>query len=381
MSKEIGAATPLIDHHCHGVMPADLMLEQFEDVISEAFAPAPAGTSHWDKPVALAIRRWCAPLLDLAKFAAPEDYVARRRELGAGEVNKRFMKAAGFEMLLVDSGNRPGELCSVEELGAIADVPAREVVRMESVAERVAEAGATSAAGYADAFEAALRATLTDNVVGLKTVVAYRATLAIDYTPPSAEEVARAAGAWLAEVEKSGAARITDAVLERHLIWTGADIAREKGYPVQFHIGIGDPDIELNKVDPGLLTPFIRAAEAWQFPITLLHCYPFHRHAGLIAENFPYVYFDVGFVQNWAGPNYQHIMDEALELAPFTKQLYSSDAFGLAELYYLGALRFRTSLGRALGRWIDEDELVPGEAERIVDLIGRANARRIYPLG
>ena len=381
MSKEIGAATPLIDHHCHGVMPADLMLEQFEDVISEAFAPAPAGTSHWDKPVALAIRRWCAPLLDLAKFAAPEDYVARRRELGAGEVNKRFMKAAGFEMLLVDSGNRPGELCSVEELGAIADVPAREVVRMESVAERVAEAGATSAAGYADAFEAALRATLTDNVVGLKTVVAYRATLAIDYTPPSAEEVARAAGAWLAEVEKSGAARITDAVLERHLIWTGADIAREKGYPVQFHIGIGDPDIELNKVDPGLLTPFIRAAEAWQFPITLLHCYPFHRHAGLIAENFPYVHFDVGFVQNWAGPNYQHIMDEALELAPFTKQLYSSDAFGLAELYYLGALRFRTSLGRALGRWIDEDELVPGEAERIVDLIGRANARRIYPLG
>ncbi|HJN61225.1 MAG TPA: amidohydrolase family protein [Alphaproteobacteria bacterium] len=381
MSKEIGAATPLIDHHCHGVMPADLMLEQFEDVISEAFAPAPAGTSHWDKPVALAIRRWCAPLLDLAKFAAPEDYVARRRELGAGEVNKRFMKAAGFEMLLVDSGNRPGELCSVEELGAIADVPAREVVRMESVAERVAEAGATSAAGYADAFEAALRATLTDNVVGLKTVVAYRATLAIDYTPPSAEEVARAAGAWLAEVEKSGAARITDAVLERHLIWTGADIAREKGYPVQFHIGIGDPDIELNKVDPSLLTPFIRAAEAWQFPITLLHCYPFHRHAGLIAENFPYVYFDVGFVQNWAGPNYQHIMDEALELAPFTKQLYSSDAFGLAELYYLGALRFRTSLGRALGRWIDEDELVPGEAERIVDLIGRANARRIYPLG
>ncbi|MDP7642974.1 MAG: amidohydrolase family protein, partial [Alphaproteobacteria bacterium] len=340
-----------------------------------------AGTSHWDKPVALAIRRWCAPLLDLAKFAAPEDYVARRRELGAGEVNKRFMKAAGFEMLLVDSGNRPGELCSVEELGAIADVPAREVVRMESVAERVAEAGATSAAGYADAFEAALRATLTDNVVGLKTVVAYRATLAIDYTPPSAEEVARAAGAWLAEVEKSGAARITDAVLERHLIWTGADIAREKGYPVQFHIGIGDPDIELNKVDPSLLTPFIRAAEAWQFPITLLHCYPFHRHAGLIAENFPYVYFDVGFVQNWAGPNYQHIMDEALELAPFTKQLYSSDAFGLAELYYLGALRFRTSLGRALGRWIDEDELVPGEAERIVDLIGRANARRIYPLG
>ena len=381
MSDEIGADVPLIDHHCHGVVPKDLTSAEFEDALSEAFAPAPAGTSHWDKPVALSIRRWCAPMLDLEKFAAPEDYLARRRELGAAEVNKRFLRAAGFEMLLVDSGNRPEELCSVTELGEIAQAPSMEVVRMESVAERVAAAGGISAAGYADAFEAALRDSLHDNVAGLKTIIAYRSTLAIDYARPGQGEVARAAGDWLAEVEKTGTARITDQVLERHLLWTGADIAREKGYPVQFHIGIGDPDIELNKVDPSRLTPFIREAEAWEFPITLLHCYPFHRQAGLMAENFPYVYFDVGFVQNWSGPSYQRIMDAALELVPFTKQLYSSDAFGLSELYYLGALRFRTSIGRALGRWIEDDELPPGEAERIVDLIGRSNARRIYPLG
>ncbi len=381
MSNEIGANVPLIDHHCHGIMPGELSLEQFEDGMSEAFAPAPAGTSHWDKPVAVSIRRWCAPLLDLPKFAPGEDYVARRAELGAEEVNQRFLRAAGFEMLLVDSGNRPEELCSIEEVGEIAGVPSREVVRMESVAERVMAAGDVTASGYAEAFEAGLRASLHDNVVGLKTVAAYRSTLAIDYAPPGPGEVSRAAGAWLAEIEATGNVRMTDAVLERHLLWLGADIAREKGYPVQFHIGIGDPDIELNKVDPSLLTPFLRAAEAWQFPITLLHCYPFHRHAGLIAENFPMVYFDVGFVQNWAGPSYQRIMDEALELAPFTKQLYSSDAFGFSELYYLGALRFRTSLARALGEWIDADELPAGEAERIMDLIGRGNARRIYPIG
>ena len=381
MSNQIGANVPLIDHHCHGVVPKNLTAEQFEDLLSEAFAPPPAGTSHWDKPLALSIRRWCAPKLDLPKFAAPEDYLARRQELGAVEVNKRFLRAAGFEILLVDSGNRPEELCSVEELGVIADVPTREVVRMESVAERVAKTSGVSATGYADAFETALRASLHNNVAGLKTVVAYRSTLAIDYAPPSEGEVARAAGDWLAEVEQTGAARITDQVLERHLLWTGANIAREKSYPMQFHIGIGDPDIELNKVDPSRLTPFIREAEAWQFPITLLHCYPFHRHAGLMAENFPYVYFDVGFVQNWSGPSYQRIMDEALELVPFTKQLYSSDAFGLSELYYLGAMRFRTSVARALGRWIDDDELPAAEAERIIDLIGRTNARRIYSFG
>ena len=381
MRSDIGQNTSLVDHHCHGVVPIDLTNEQFEDAISEAYAPAPAGTNYWDKPVALSIRRWCAPVLDLPKFTTPMDYIERRRELGASEVNKRFLCAGGFETLLVDSGNRPEELCTVEELGKIAGVPSREVVRMESIAERVAAAGGVTAVGYAEAFEAALRDSLHDNVVGLKTVVAYRSTLAIDYTPPGPGEVARAAGDWLAEVEKTGNVRITDPVLERHLIWIGADIARERSYPVQFHIGIGDPDIELNKVDPSLLTPFIRSAESWQFPITLLHCYPFHRQAGLISENFPYVYFDVGFVQNWVGPSYQRIMDEALELAPFTKMLFSSDAFGLSELYYLGAIRFRTSLSRALGRWIDEDELAEGEAERIFDLIGRYNARRIYPLG
>ena len=72
MSDEIGADVPLIDHHCHGVVPKDLTSAEFEDALSEAFAPAPAGTSHWDKPVALSIRRWCAPMLDLEKLIIQE---------------------------------------------------------------------------------------------------------------------------------------------------------------------------------------------------------------------------------------------------------------------------------------------------------------------
>ena len=67
MQSDIGQNNPLVDHHCHGVVPKNLTAEQFEDLMSEAFAPAPAGTSHWDKPLALSIRRWCAPKLDLPK--------------------------------------------------------------------------------------------------------------------------------------------------------------------------------------------------------------------------------------------------------------------------------------------------------------------------
>ena len=374
---DVADTLPLVDHHCHGIFPVDLDDERLADSLSEAYAPAPAGTSHWDKPVALSLRRWCAPVLDLEPFCPPAEYAARRRALGAGEVNRRFLAGSGIGTYVVDSGNRPEELCSVSDLGAIAGKPAREIVRMESVAEAVA-AGGVSAAGYAQAFEAALRASIDGNVVGLKSILAYRATLRIEYGAPGAAEVEAAAGRWLAEIESTGAVRITDRVLERHLIWTGAGIARERGFPIQFHIGIGDPDIELHRVDPSHLTPWIKAVEPWGFPITLLHCYPFHREAGLLAENFPQVYFDVGFALNWVGPSYQRIMDEALELVPFTKQLYSSDAFGLAELYYLGARRFRTALARALGRWVADDECSVEEAERIAALIGVGNARRIY---
>ncbi len=367
----------LIDHHCHGVVPQDLIAEEFEDLISESYAPAPLGTSHWDKPLGLSIRRWCAPMLDLPKFATPEAYVARRAELGAEEVNRRFLQGSGICKYLVDSGNRPESLCSVTDMERIAGVLSREVVRMESVAEQVVRDGCT-AQGYVDAFETALENSIHDGVVGLKTVVAYRATLRVDPTAPSRDDIVRAADLWLREYDETGTARITNPVLERHIMWFGADLARRHSFPIQFHIGIGDPDIELHAVDPSHLTQYFLAVEPWNVPMTLLHCYPFHREAGLIAENFPNIYFDVGFVQNWAGPSYQNMMKEALELAPFTKQLFSTDAFGLSELYYLGAMRFRNSLRNILDNWIELDECTPEYADQIMAWIGGANARRIY---
>ena len=145
---DIAASLPLIDHHCHGLFPADLDDERLADSLSEAFAPAPPGTSHWDKPVALSVRRWCAPVLDLPPLCPPADYAERRRALGAAEVNRRFLAATGIGTYIVDSGNRPEELCSVSEVGAIAGAPAREIVRMESVAEDVARGGVSAAATH-----------------------------------------------------------------------------------------------------------------------------------------------------------------------------------------------------------------------------------------
>lgn len=369
---------PLIDHHCHGVVPKDLADKEFEALLSEAFAPAPKGTSHWDKPTGLAVRARCAPLLDLEPFCSPGAYTERRRKLGAKKVNAIFLRAAGLEALLVDTGNKPERLASVAEMARLAAVPAHEVVRLESVAERIAAQG-VSASGFAEAFEGAL-AGAAANAVGLKSIMAYRATLKVETRAPERRAVAEAAGRWLEEIEATGRIRVTDPVLEAHLLWTGVALARERKFPIQFHIGVGDPDITLHAVDPSHLTSFFLASESLGVNFTLLHCYPFHREAGLLAENFPHVYFDVGFILNWVGPSYARIVGEALETSPFTKQLYSSDAFGLAELYYLGALRFRAALGRHLESWIREGECSAKDAERIVSFLASRNTRRIYPL-
>ncbi|HZB30733.1 MAG TPA: amidohydrolase, partial [Streptosporangiaceae bacterium] len=95
---------PLVDHHCHGVLSAALGRPAFEQLIVEGGLAAPPGTTHFDTPVGLAIRRWCAPVLDLPPHAPPADYLARRAELGPDEVNRRLLRAARIRHFLVDTG-------------------------------------------------------------------------------------------------------------------------------------------------------------------------------------------------------------------------------------------------------------------------------------
>ena len=120
--------------------------------------------------------------------------------------------------------------------------------------------------------------------------------------------------------------------------------------------------------------------ETWEVPVTLLHNYPFIREAGWLAEIFQNVYYDVGVILNFAGPSGSRIMREALEMGPYTKQLFSSDAFGLAELHYLGVVQFRRALSEALDSWLRAGDCTPKDVEEIFEAIARGNAARIYPL-
>ena len=109
----------LIDHHCHGTVKADLDQKDFEALLSESYRPPVPGTTHFDKPLGLLVRRHCAPLLDLEPFVEPEAYVERRRALGAAEVARRLLKASGIDTFLVDTGHLSSNLTNPHELEAL----------------------------------------------------------------------------------------------------------------------------------------------------------------------------------------------------------------------------------------------------------------------
>ena len=262
-------------------------------------------------------------------------------------------------------------------MAVLADRPAQEVVRIEAVAEEVARE-VSDAATFSQAFAEEL-ADRARNGVGLKTIVAYRTTFAIDQTPPTEAEVRAGTDRWFKACEAAGKVRLDDVDVIRHGLWIGGEICRDRGLPLQIHVGFGDPDVIMHACDPTHFTEFLRAMEGWEVACTLLHNYPFQREASWLAEIFQNVYYDVGAVLNFTGPTAADILGEALEMGPFFKQLYSSDAFGLAELHYLGQLQFRRALKERLDRWIAEDMCTLKDAERITEMIATGNTKRIYP--
>jgi hypothetical protein len=362
------AEQPLIDHHCHGVLVRDADMATLESLLSEG----PGGAVAFDSQAGLAFRRLCPPVLGLPPHAELPDYVARRAELGTTEVTKRFLEAAGLSCLCVDTGFTPEPLTSPAELGGLAGATAHEIVRLEQVAEEVAAAG-TDAAGFADAVRLALE-TRTAEAVGTKSIAAYRTGLDLRADRPTDLEVRVAAGRWLAGGPPFRAA---DQVLQRFLIWCGVDL----GLPVQFHVGYGDGDVDLHRCNPLLLTPLLRAVQPAGVPVMLLHNYPYHREAGYLAQVFPHVYVDAGLATHNLGTRAPALLAEALELAPFGKFLYSSDAFGLPELYYLGATLFRRALSELFRRGLEEDLYAERTVVRLTRMVCADNAKRAYRLG
>jgi predicted TIM-barrel fold metal-dependent hydrolase len=366
------AELPLVDHHCHGVMLDALTEEQFLLLATESDWPAPPGTSGFDSPLGVAIRALCAAPLELERHCSGAEYLRRREDLGPLEVARRLLAASGTDTLLIDTGFHSSAVATPQQMAEVADARAFEVVRLEALAEEVAISA--TAETFGDKFLDALNDRAAD-AIAVKSIAAYRYGLDLAPEAPSLREVRQAAGEFLRQVGPAGP-RITDPVLLNHLVWSAVTL----GKPIQVHVGYGDPDIVLHRCDPSLMTAFLHATRSSGTQIMLLHCYPFVREAAILAQLFPHVWLDVGLAVNHTGVSSGAVIAQSMEIAPFHKILYASDAYGLPELYACAAALWRRYTTRVLAGWVEQDLIGIRDARRYLRMIGRDNARRAYGL-
>lgn len=365
--REHVEAIALVDHHVHGAYLVDLPRSRWEASLNEGSTdPVPAWDDPWDTQLGFAIRARCAPVLGLEPHASPDEYWAARARLGAHEAARRLTSAAGVAAWLDDTGF-VGDACSPAELAEVGGGEAFEIVRLEQVAEAaVAEGGS-----YAQAFRDALGARLAaDGAVGCKTVIAYRSGFVVDWSPVGDAEADALAEPW----RDAGGTRLEDA----RLLVFGIQQAIAAGVPLQVHVGIGDRDERLDHTNPMHLIDLLRQHP--EAPIALLHCYPYEREAGYLAQSFGGVHLDVGLAINYLGAASRGVIARSLELAPFSRLLYSSDAFGLPELHHLGARLWREGTTAVLDDFVAAGEWSLADARRVATMTGADNARRLYRL-
>ena len=108
-----------------------------------------------------------------------------------------------------------------------------------------------------------------------------------------------------------GPARARPALTSAELVAFGVHAAADAGLPIQVHVGLGDRDLDLRRADPLLLAPLLAQPHIARVPVLLLHCYPFHREAGYLAQAFGHVFIDVGLAVNHLGARSVELLAES----------------------------------------------------------------------
>src|SRR5579875_1575457 len=150
--------------------------------------------------------------------------------------------------------------------------------------------------------------------------------------------------------------------------------------PFEFHTGIGDTDVLADACNPMLLVGLLQDEEIRKAKIILLHGgYPYVAEAGWMTHFFPNVYLDSSIVYFTHFLGATRRMEEMLEMAPYSKLLYSSDGM-VPELQWFCARFAKRVMSAVLERLIKAGTLDDSEARDLADSYFHANAKKLYSL-
>jgi predicted TIM-barrel fold metal-dependent hydrolase len=366
------ADLPVIDGHCHPLLPAPWTVspEEFLELFTEA---RPSTMESHVSSTGFYQRA----LHELARRIESEPTVPavleRRAALGP-ELASREPTRSRLAALLVDTGYPP-EAMPLSEMRSLLTCSIHEIFRVETCAERLLAKGLPWEAFLA-AFRREVRAA-AQRCVAFKSIIAYRSGLAI--RPWTDREAATSYEEALARLAAEGPPRLTQKPLLDTLFALTLEASRETGRPLQVHAGFGDPDIDLLRANPLLLRPILEDRRWGTVRLVVLHMgYPYVREAAFMSAVWPQVHVDLSLALPFLGPGAIAPLVEILSLAPATKLLYGSDLRGLPELYALAADWARDTLAEALG-WLGERSGA-FDSRAIATRILSENARALYRL-
>lgn len=385
------ATLPVIDVHCHPfldrgeVSPDEFTrLTAFGGVLDDWL---PAGGVELDDGVRDELRRFRRDtayhqrmVADLAAFfdVAPDlDAVLERRnaEVRAGYTDyvRRLFGDAGIAGAVMDFGY-PQPSISVEPVRAQLPIEIVPIYRIEPL---IVELLATDA-GW-DEFRRRFDDTISDALTnrgyrGVKSIIAYRTGLDISPLSRTSDQGYQALDAIRRGLGGGSMKKLRD-----HLLCRAMDLCIEHDVPMQIHTGMGDHEVNLVLARPAYLMDLLRFPAYRGCHVILVHTgYPYHAEAGYMAGVLPRVYCDIGEGVPFAGHGASRVLSEVLEMAPWSKVLYSSDGYNLPEIMYTSARVGKQAMARVLDSLVADGWMQRDVAPRAAEAILAGNARRLY---
>ncbi len=368
---------PIIDQHCHSLFRAQpRAADEWRKFFTESYYPEIV-RAHVPHTI---FYQWAQRALAAFYECAPDDdaILQKRNAYALDALARKINADANIRAWLVDYGYSTAQTFAHAELKNIAGVRVENILRIEPLLEQLILQYAAFDDVH-DAFVNALDNLRGKGFVSLKSIIAYRTGLHIR---PVTRDIARAEFAALHErAARDGALRLANQIFLNYFVALATALAARQEFPIQFHTGFGDPDQDLMQSNPALLRALFEDEIYRGAKIVLLHAsYPYARALGYLASVYPNVYADFGLAIPFAAGDARAVLREVLGLAPASKVMYSSDAFHIPELFWLGAKLGRRALGDVLDEYIADDLLTRDAAHAMAELMLWQNAARVYEL-
>jgi predicted TIM-barrel fold metal-dependent hydrolase len=370
---------PVVDNHCHAIEAQQPTgLASWRALFTESPDPGMRANEVADSAF---YRRLVRSLEGFYGVTGEESVLRVRERLSTEQLVTDLFRDASIRGVVIDTGYpAPEKAMSQTAFTAASGAEQVSLLRLEVAFQEL-----IVASGSFDELVVSVRELVTDvrdaGFAGFKSIAAYRTGLAIERWPDSDARESYAAAR--AEIDAHGSVRLGHKPLLDTLLHLAFEAAAAQELPVQFHVGYGDPDVDLRKASPLELRGIFEDRAYRSMPVVLLHgCWPYFREGAYLASVYANAYLDLSYAIPFLSLGEMTSMTRAaLAVAPFSKVMYSSDGSRIPELNWIAAKDGRRVIGSILGELVSDGDLDAADARRAGERILLENALRLYGFG